>query len=176
MAAEAFTIIGAVSATLSVLNIVKGWVTELIQLTKDYKNAGETLLELYINFDKCQTELDIWMRMWGVEKPTSRRYQRELWGSRGMHTLAMQMTSVNSISESIRDELAPYSRSTNMPRLAEEGESKVGLASMSAPDFRMEAKKTKKGLSIKETAAFVISKGPRMLGDLSRLREKIIDL
>jgi hypothetical protein len=47
---------------------------------------------------------------------------------------------------------------------------------MSILSFRMESNRAKKGLSVKDTMAFVIFKGPRMLKELSIFREKIIEL
>jgi transposase-like protein len=101
-------VIGAVSAIVNTINTVKGWITELRQFLKDYEEAGRTIQELGLRFDICQTELEFWMRMWGVEKPTSRRYQRQLWDQSGMETIASQLTSINSLSESIKDRLAPF--------------------------------------------------------------------
>lgn len=174
MVTEAFAVMAAVSSTVGTINIVKGWIAELRQLLREHRNAGETLLELYLGFDKCQTQLDLWMRTCGVDKPTSRRYQKELWGKRGMDTIAMQVTrtSINSICDSIRNDLAPFLRNITL----DGQDPNEGIASMSILSFRMESNRAKKGLSVKDTMAFVIFKGPRMLKELSISREKIIEL
>jgi hypothetical protein len=91
-----------------------------------------------------------------------------------MDTIAMQVThtSINSICDSIQNNLAPFSRNITL----DGQDPNEGIASMSILSFRIESNRAKKGLSVKDTMAFVIFKGPRMLKELSIFREKIIEL
>jgi hypothetical protein len=86
MVTEAFAVMAAVSGTVGTINIVKGWIAELRQLLREHRNAGETLLELYLGFDKCRTELDLWMRdVWRGQANLSALSERALGETRHGH-------------------------------------------------------------------------------------------
>ena len=172
----AFAVIATVSGIVGTINIVKGWITEVRQSLKGYKEAGKTIQDLDLSFHKCQVELDFWMRMWRVDKPTSRRYQRELWDQRGMEIIATQLTSIKSLSESIQDRLTPLSLGTAPTNLVIGQTANHGIASMSNSDFRNDAKRIKDALSVRAAVAFINSMGPEILKDLSTVREKTIEI
>lgn len=71
------------------------------------KNAGETLHDNYLAFDRCHTALEMWSRFWGLDKGLSRRYQDALWGVDGSKTIGHQLAKIRNQMEDIWDELWP---------------------------------------------------------------------
>lgn len=97
--ASAAAIFGAVSGTVSTINIIKTWVGELLQLLREYQDIGQTLQSLNLKLAVHQTELSLWMKIWGLQKPTSRRFQRELWGKEPLGTLEQLFVAISSALE-----------------------------------------------------------------------------
>ena len=173
MVLEALAIIGAVSGTVSTINTVKGWVGELRTLVRDSKKAGETLQILHDSLDVHQTDLSIWMDLWGLQQPNSRRYQRELWGTQCMNTIARLYASINSSLDQTKTDLASILRAAGMLQQRRDN-NKVG--SILVVDFRQEATDAQKKLSIKEIIGFANSQGPALSKRLLEIRDKIVSI
>ena len=66
--AEAMAVVGAVSGTVVIINIVKTWVGELLGFLEENKKVGETLQKLEVSLVSLEAKLSVWMHFWRLEK------------------------------------------------------------------------------------------------------------
>lgn len=170
--AEAMAVIGSVAATVGTVNILKTWIEELLRFLKEYEDVGETLQSLDLSLVVHETNLKLWMKFWKLEQPTSRRFQRELWGKDTLPTLERIYVAISSALEKTRTELSDLLREYFRPRL--ENQTQLGLTSI--VDFREEASGAKKRLSPTKVVTFIRKHGPSLKTRLQQVEEWVEDL
>ena len=170
--AEGMAVIGAVAATVGTINILKTWVEELLRFLQEYEDVGQTLQSLDLSLVVHETNLRLWMKFWKLEQPTSRRFQRELWGKETLPAIERIYIAISSALEKTRTELAEIVREYFRPR--SENQTQLGLTSII--DFRGEAAGAKKGLSPKKIVTFIRKHGPSLKTRLQQAEELVVDL
>ena len=164
--------IGAVAATVGTINIVKTWIEELLRFLQEYEDVGQTLQSLNLSLVVHETNLRLWMKFWKLEQPTSRRFQRELWGKDTLPTIEGIYTAISSTLEKIRTELAELLREYFRPQ--SDNQAQLGLASII--EFREEAARAKRQLSLKKIVDFIRKNGPSLKTRLQQVEERVVSL
>ena len=170
--ASAAAVVGAVSGTVSTINIIKTWVGELLQLLKEYRDVGQTLQSLDLKLAVHQTELGLWMEIWGLQQPTSRRFQRELWGKEPLKTLDKLYVAISSALEETRTDLASILKDAFEIRSS----THTQLGATAIVDFREQAAAAKKQLSPKKIIAFIRKRGPDIQSRLEEVSKWVVTL
>lgn len=106
----AFPFFTAVNSTTAALNTIKGWVSDLIHLSRELADAHGLLLD--ISYHVCVTEIvfEQWRDQWGLTERTHDNYQRQLWG-KYCSSVQSHIKDTQDMFESIKSTLAPYNES-----------------------------------------------------------------
>ena len=170
--AEAMAIIGAVAGTVSTINILKTWVEELLLFLEQYKDVGDTLQSINLSLEVHETSLRLWMKFWNLEQPTSRRFQRELWGKETLPTIERIFAAIRSALEETKTEVTELLQDYFKPR--SENDTQLGLTS--TIEFREQALGAKKGLARAKIVVFIRKNGPLLIARLQQVEERIVTL
>ena len=166
-------IIGAVAGTVGTINILKTWVEELLRFLEHYKDVGQTLQSLDLSLVVHETSLRLWMKFWNLEQPTSRRFQRELWGKETLPAIEHIFVAIRSALEKTKAELTELLK--DYFRLPSENDTQLGLTS--TIDFREAAIGAKKQLELSpKIAVFIRKNGPSLKARLQQVGERIVTL
>ena len=66
--ADAMAIVGAVSGTVVIVNIIKTWIGELRGFLEENKKVGETLQKLEVSLISLEAKLSLWMQFWKLQE------------------------------------------------------------------------------------------------------------
>lgn len=177
---SALAIWGAVTGSLVALNIIKGWVTELRQFLKEAKEAQLTLQQIRNECEASEADLEVWAKMWGIDKNVSEKYQTKLWGKSGSRVISQHVTMVLRLHDEIKKTLKEFLEQSGMLKSHQsQKQSTAGESSTQGARFGVILRRVSQNehkMTIRKTLKFVSSKCPDLLQKLGTARTQITDM
>jgi hypothetical protein len=170
---EGFAIWGAITGSIGAINIVKGWVQELLGLLKEARDAENTLQTFSVQYQICKADLENWRHMYGLDENVTTRYQIELWGKQNMEAIIGCLQLIYSTSEDIKGIFTTFLGNAKL--LVQETQN-GGASTMSRTQLAVNAKLKIKEGSTKKTLEFVMSKSPDLLKKIDLIRSQTADM
>jgi hypothetical protein len=106
----AFPFFTAVNNATTTLNTIKGWVTDLISLSRELADAHGLLQDISYHVSITKIVFDQWKDQWGLTERTHDNYQRQLWGKYSQ-SVQSHIRDTEDMFQSIKNTLAPYNES-----------------------------------------------------------------
>ncbi|MCJ1401480.1 hypothetical protein MMC11_004694 [Xylographa trunciseda] len=101
-----FEIVGAVSATLGMLNLAITLFQSLYKTIQEFRDAGKKLASLSDDFEIFQTRLEIWADYWNVQDETPDLLYIVWWTENGWRSIAKQLAAIDRTAEDFAKVLA----------------------------------------------------------------------
>ena len=115
MASPSFTAVHSATITL---DTVKGWVTDLIELSRELADAHGLIQDISYHVSISEIAFEQWKAQWGLTERTHENYLDQLWG-KYCQRVQMHIKDTDEMFQSIANTLAPYQNSISKLRKAE---------------------------------------------------------
>jgi hypothetical protein len=104
LASAVFT---ATNGCIGSFNIVGTWVVKLVNFAEACGEAKDRIQVLQSEVDFCRINLDLWQKKWKLDRTTTTRWQKELWGEKTL-LICMKVTRIQDKCNMFKKEFEKF--------------------------------------------------------------------
>ncbi len=168
----------AVNGSISSLNIILDWASNLESFSNQYVQAGETIRNIREIALIGNEQLEQWREYWGIRVTTKYAYQRELWGDTQLGLITNKISTIKDLCSRLVGELQQFSTGRNTTQLlamTAQRNSSISL-SRSVAAIRQDAEDNVKDASGLQILLFVKNVMPQAKIWQSELKDTLAEL